>query len=210
MTVVSAFGRLALAVLTALTLAACGAPTGSPAQTLESVPYDLSAPSTSARATATPAPSRGPQVYLVRDEALLAASAVPQGGDVRDTAIRALDQLVDSPNDQDRMSGLSTALGPDVRLSLSSLSNGRATVDIRAGEQAPGAGRLPLAVGQVVLTLTSVGGVDEVVLTSDGVRIAAPLPGGALTDRPLRARDYAELIVATTPPTAGPDAPTSS
>lgn len=181
------------AVLVALALVACGAPTGSPAQTIGSVPYDLAAPSTSARPTATATPSRGSQVYLLRDEMLVPASPAPEGAGVRDTAVRALEQLVARPDDQDRTAGLSTALGPDVSLSLVDLANGRATVDIRAGEQAPGAGRLPLAVGQVVLTLTSIDGVDEVVLTSDGTPIAAPLPGGALTAQPLRAGDYAEL-----------------
>ncbi|KGN42895.1 hypothetical protein N801_11750 [Knoellia aerolata DSM 18566] len=196
-----AIATLVAALVAACSVAACGAPSGSPARTIESVPYDLTAPAPSASSTNTPGPSRGPQVFLLRDEALLAASPVPPGTDVRASARRALEQLVEGPTDRDRTAGFSTALGPEVRLSLSDLADGRATIDIRLGDQALGAGRLPLAVGQIVLTLTSVVGVDEVVLTAGGARIAAPLPGGALTDRPLRARDYAELVMPPTAPT---------
>lgn len=189
-----------VAALASILVAACGAPTGSEARPIASVPYDLTAPAPPDSSTSAPTPSRGPQVFLLRDEVLRAASPVPSGADVRASAARALEALVDGPTDQDRTSGLSTALGPEVRLSLTDLVDGRATVEIRVGEQALGAGRLPLAVGQIVLTLTSVVGVEEVVLTADGARIAAPLPGGALTDRPLRARDYVELTRAPATP----------
>lgn len=177
-------------------VSACGAPSGSAARTIESVPYDLTAPAPSSSPSGTTAPSQGPHVFLLRDDVLRPASPVTVGSDVRGTATRALEALLAGPSDQDRGAGLSTTLGPEVRLSLTDLVDGRATVEIRVGDQAVGAGRLPLAIGQIVLTLTSVDGVDEVVLAADGSRIAAPLPGGALTDRPLRARDYAALTAA--------------
>lgn len=183
-----------------LASAACGAPSGSPARTIESVPYDLTASGPPSSATSTPTPSRGPRVFLLRNDRLLAASPVPPTADVRAGATRALQQLVEGPSDSDRTAGLSTALGPEVRLSLADLTDGRATVEIQVGELALGAGRLPLAVGQIVLTLTSVVGVDEVVLTAGGARIAAPLPGGELTDRSLRASDYAELTTSASSP----------
>lgn len=184
------------ALVVALAAIACGAPSGSPARTIDSVPYDLTASAPPSSSSSTPTPSRGPRVFLLRHERLLATSAVVKTADVRAGATRALQQLVEGPSDRDRTAGLSTALGPEVRLSLSDLTDGRATVEIQVGEPALGAGRLPLAVGQIVLTLTSVVGVDDVVLTAGGARIAAPLPGGALTDRPLRASDYAELTTA--------------
>ena len=68
-------------------------------------------------------------------------------------------------------------------------------VDIRSGDLAPSPSRLPLAVGQLVLTLSSIEGIDDVALTAAGSPIQAPLPGGALTDRPLRADDYAALLL---------------
>lgn len=184
--------------LAVLALLACGAPTRSPAETIGSVPYQLSAPSSPAGPTTTPTPARGSRVYLVRDELLVRADTVADGVDARATVARALHQLADGPTEHDRTEGMSTALGPDVRLSLVNLSDGRAVVDIRAGQRAPGGSRLPLAVGQLVLTLTSVDGVDQVVLTSDGRQIAAPLPGGQLTEQPLRARDYREVVAMST------------
>lgn len=196
MTVMRRSGRaagLVGALMVAATVAGCGAPSQSPARTIESVPYDLTGSAPTQSSTSTPTPRSGPRVFLLRDEELVGASRVAAGADARETATLALRQLVEGPTDPDRTSGLSTALGPEVRLSLSDLAGGRATVDIRVGEQALRAGRLPLAVGQIVLTLTSVAGVDDVLLTTGGARIAAPLPGGALTDRPLRARDYTEL-----------------
>lgn len=189
-----------------LTVAACGAPSGSAARPIDSVPYDLTAPAASSSSSSSPALSRGPHVFLLRDEVLRPASPVSPASDVRSSAALTLEALVEGPSDQDRRAGLSTALGPEVRLSLTDIVDGRATVEIRVGEQALGASRLPLAIGQIVLTLTSVTGVDEVVLTADGSRIAAPLPGGALTDRPLRARDYVALTAAPTASRAHPRA----
>lgn len=206
MTVVDRVAQVTALLLATLAVVGCGAPTGSPAQTIAPVPYDLTVPPVPAAPTTTPTPSPGPQVFLVRDEVLVAASSVSEVGGVRGTAARALEQLVQGPADQQRTAGLSTALFAEVPLALVDLTDGLATVDIRAGEQAPGAARLPLAVGQVVLTLTSIRGIDEVLLTSDGTRIAAPLPGGALTTQPLNARDYAELTVAPTTGSAGPGA----
>ena len=186
-------------VLVVVTVTACGAPSGSPARTIGSVPYDLTATATPTSPVTRPTPTRGAQVFLVRDDTLAPASAVTGGPDTRSSASTALERLVDGPTERDRATRLSTALGPELRLSLTGLSGGRATVDVRVGEQALGAGRLPLVVGQIVLTLTSVTGVEEVLLTAKGTHIAAPLPGGALTDRPLRARDYAELLTSPTP-----------
>lgn len=208
MTRVNHGDRIVGAVLAVTTLAACGAPTHSPAEVIATVPYGLASPSASVEPAPAATPSHGSHVYLVRDNVLVPASPPPSGTDARSSAVRALGRLMEGPTEQDRTAGMSTALGPDVRLALVDLSSGRATVDIRAGEPAPGAARLPLAVGQVVLTLASVEGVQEVVLTSDGTRIAAPLPGGALTDQPLKARDYAELTVAPTPAGSRTPAPT--
>lgn len=186
--------RFVAAVLLGLgVLAGCGAPTSSPATTVGPLPYDLADPSPSVSSTATTTRTPGPQIYFVRDGVLVAASAAPDGSGPRDTAVRALSRLALGPTETERAQRLSTALGSDVALSLVDLRDGRATVAVGAGKQPPGAGQLPLAVGQLVLTLTSLPGVDEVLLSADGRPIDAPLPDGALTDRPLTARDYREL-----------------
>ncbi|MBM6402361.1 GerMN domain-containing protein [Phycicoccus sonneratiae] len=181
-------------LLVAAALAGCGAPHDTPASTIASVPYDLLAPSDAAAPSPTESATRGPFVFLVREDRLVPASPVADPGSSRDAVGQALRLLVEGPTEADRAAGRSTALGPDVQATLTSLEGGRATVDLRAGSLPTGAGRLPLAAGQLVLTLTSVPGVDDVVLTSDGSPIEAPLPGGALTDRPLTAQDYATLL----------------
>ena len=56
------------------------------------------------------------------------------------------------------------------------------------------ADRLPLAMGQLVLTVTSAPGIEAVQVRAVGDTIEVPLPGGALTDRPVTADDYAIFL----------------
>lgn len=188
------------AVLVVGTAAAggCGVPARTSAEVVTAVPYDLG------RRPSEPGPASDPpsqlpssatsKVWWVRGDALVPASAPPEAPSTPATARRSIDRLAGGPNEAERGQGLSTALGPDVRLSLAGVWQGRATVDIGSDDQASGAGQLPLAVGQLVLTLTSIPGIDEVVLTAAGEPVEAPLPGGVLTGRPLTARDYAYLV----------------
>ncbi|GIL37019.1 GerMN domain-containing protein [Phycicoccus sp. DTK01] len=188
--------RAALLLTAAVLLAGCGAPRSSPATTLESVPYDLLAPSQAPEPSPTEADRGGGRAFLVRGDALVPTSPVSPGSSTADTVRRTLARLTAGPTEDDRAAGRSSALGPDVPVSLVALSGRRAVVDIGTKDLPPGAGRLTLAVGQLVLTVTSVPGVDEVTLTSDGASVPAPLPGGALTDRPLTADDYRSLTAA--------------
>lgn len=199
-----------------LLTAACGVPRESEAQPVPVVPYGLLSPSGPAPSASASPVVRGPLVWLVRGDRLVPAEAPSAGADPATTAAALLRRLADGPSDQERADGLATAFGPGVALTLTEVIAGHAVVDIRAGDLAPSPSRLPLAVGQLVLTLASVDGIDDVSLTSDGSAIQAPLPGGALTDRPLRAEDYAALrtptasAVATTPAdtATGPASPT--
>ena len=190
----------ALVVLSlAVVLAGCGVPTSSPPEVVSAVPYDLAqaspAPSPTTRATSPV----GLKIWLVRDDALVPVTSSVASTDVSGAAAEAVERLAAGPSDEERNAGLSTALGADVQLSVTEVRDGRATVGIRSEGQTPSAGELPLAVGQVVLTLTSIAGIDDVVLTSDGTPVQAPLPGGVLTERPLDARDYAYLEATSTP-----------
>jgi hypothetical protein len=88
---------------------------------------------------------------------------------------------------------LSTAVPTGSRLTLSEISAGTAQIDFEAAS-AISAELLPSAVGQIVLTVTSVPDVDSVILLRDGAPVQAPLPGGALSSDPVLEQDYRELL----------------
>ncbi len=195
-------------VMVALVAAACGVPTQGPPVTITRVPYGLTQAEPSAPSTPAPTGTERPYVYLVRDQVLVPvkASATDLGDPARAVA-EVLAQLADGPSDADRSAGLSTALGPDTGFRLTGFDDGVARIDIAAGEQVPAPSRVPLAVAQVVLSVTSVPGVDSVLISRDGTPVELPLPGGALTAAPVTGRDYAGLVASTTAPsTSAPGA----
>ena len=192
---------LAGAALVVLAVAACGVPTTSPPTAITEVPYNLmETPAPPSPLPSTPA-TRGPFIYWVNAADQLAAiEAGTTTSDAADTVAALLTRLAQGPSDLERESGLSTALGPDVSLTVNRIEGGRADIDITIGPPGPSARRLPLAVGQIVLSLTSISGIDSVWLMSDGTPIEAPLPDGALTARPLTAQDFSALVAGQPPP----------
>lgn len=207
-------------VLTAATgLAGCGVPTGGPPQLIEAtkVPYGLAAPTPSAppTATGTPVPS-APQVYFLRKDGSLAGQGRDLPGNATASQLPALlEQLAAGPTDQEREKGLASALPPGTKLTLVSLTDGVATIEIGGEVDAPSGDGSRRAVAQLVLTATSLPGVRAVQLSRDGQPADAPLPSGALTSAPLTASDYQVLTtpsptptpVATTPAASAPSTP---
>jgi hypothetical protein len=161
------------------------------------VPYDLlrAAPD-AAQSRAPRGRTTSPHLYLLGDGNQL----VPVRTDLAAQGVAPvvdglLVQLGAGPSESQRAAGLSTALGPDVKIQLRSVTGGTAVISHDTGEQDPTASRLPLAVGQIVLTATSVQGVDRVHLVHGTRPLEVPLPGGALTSSPVSASDYAPLVV---------------
>lgn len=187
--------RMLLGAMIVATAAACGVPSDSPLVAITVVPYDLLSPASTATTRPTALPTRGPFVYLLGgDERLVPIESGAVAGEPVELLTSILSRLASGPTDEERGRGLSTALGSDVALTLHRLENGRAEIELDAGAQAMPARRLPLAVGQVVLSVTSIPGIDSVVLTNNGTPFDAPLPGGALTDHPLSAGDYQVFV----------------
>ena len=93
-----------------------------------------------------------------------------------------------------------------------SVDGNTVTIDIAVPDDASSGWESRRAVGQIVLTATSVPEVRRVRLTRDGEPVEAPLPDGELTSDPLTARDYADFLVPPTPsPTSAPSTtPTSA
>jgi hypothetical protein len=206
-------GRAVLGLLAVLAvLTGCGVPTGGEPSTIAAtdVPYGLAEPAPSPTTTPPPeAVADASRVHWITD----ADTLVPRVRDVSGTTRRArladlLEQLAAGPTGAERDEQLSTALPPEVRLSVTGLDDGTATIDLDASGAAPAGVAGRRAVAQVVLTATSVPGVDAVLLELAGEPIEAPLPDGELTDRPLTAPDYAAATAAapsetpSEPPTA--------
>jgi spore germination protein GerM len=181
-----------------LALTACGVPTGGPPEPIPAteVPAALTAPSSPAAPTETAPPAVDqPRLYFVGEGEVL----VPRGRDVTGTTLAdrlgaLLAELAAGPTPTERGDQLATALPPGVRLSVSDLTDGTATLAITGEGDSPAGRESRRAVAQLVLTATSLAGVERVLLTHDGSPVEAPLASGELTSRPLAAADYAEFL----------------
>jgi spore germination protein GerM len=198
-------GLLAALLLVTAT-AACGVPTGGDPDPIAAsdVPYGLveAVPSPSGAPT-TPVQPDQPRVYLLAEDGAL----VPQGRSLADGVLRArLDELLDDlaagPTADELTDRLSTALRPEISLTVEELSDGTATIDLGGTAEAPSGQESRRAVAQIVLTATSLPGVDAVLLNRTGQRVDAPLPSGELSARPLTADDYAPLLTASAAPSS--------
>lgn len=200
----SAAGLGALVAACAL-LAGCGAPPPDTVRPIDptAVPYALLSP---APADEQPVELDGqvkttPRLYLVdpRDRLVTVPVTVDATG-LEAVARQLLDQLDDGPTESQRQTGLASALGPGTVLSLTEITAGTARVDLALSRRDPAADRLPLATGQIVLSLTSVAGIERVQLFRDGQALEIALPGGARTTAPVTAEDYHQLVAPGQPP----------
>lgn len=192
-------GKVLVVLACVLGVAACGLPQSTPPRVLDAtaVPYDLlRADPDNAQSRIPRGRTTSPHVYLLGpgDHLVPVRTALAAQG-VASVVDGLLLRLGAGPDDAQRAAGLATALGPDVKIQLRSVSAGTAVISLDTGEQDPSASRLPLAVGQIVLTATSVQGVDRVHLVRGSRPLEVPLPGGALTSSPVSASDYAPLVV---------------
>lgn len=181
-------------------LAGCGLPSEERTQVVEdaSVPYDLlrEGEATPSGPSEDPAvPREVPVVFWLGPDELLVPSAVDVScdGSPDDVVRDVLAALAGAPSTTQRDSGLASAIPSTARLRLVRVDEGLAEVDldpVAIGD----AERLPLAVGQVVLSVTSAPGVDAVELVTSGQAVDVPLPGGALATGAVTADDYAVLL----------------
>jgi hypothetical protein len=181
-----------------LLASACGIPTGGPPETIapSDVPYGLASP-TPTSAAAPPAPPRSdePRIYLVApDDALVPRGRVVAQGTLEERLTQLLGDLAEGPSSEELDDQLTTALPPEVSLSLTAVDGDIATIDISTSEDSPSERESRRAVGQIVLTATSLPGIRGILLTRDGEPLEAPLPSGQLTSEPLTAEDYAALL----------------
>ncbi len=186
-------------------LGACGLPRSStPVQVPpDDVPYGLLA-----TPTTVPTPTLTPGVLLVPGTIYLADAdqkLVPVGVQVPDAPVAPmlqslLNRLAVGPTDRERARGLVTDLGPASTIVLRNVSGGTASIDLQSISQDPSASKLPIAVGQIVMTATSIVGVDRVVFVRAGTVLPVPGPDGSMTADALVAADYDGMMAPGQPP----------
>ena len=111
-----------------------------------------------------------------------------------------LNRLAVGPTDRERARGLVTDLGPASTIVLRNVSGGTASIDLQSNSQDPSASKLPIAVGQIVMTATSIVGVDRVVFVRGGTVLPVPGPDGSMTADALVAADYDGMMAPGQPP----------
>jgi hypothetical protein len=184
----------------AIALSGCGLPGDGHARTVDddTVPYRLLDPSAPAGGTDSGSdgdPTLSPQLFWILDSGRLDPEAVDVScAEAPSLAARdLLLALSGGPSEDARAGGLSTAIPPESELSLVEVVDGTAEVEISPASEIS-ADRLPAAVGQIVLTLTSAHDVTAVRFVDNDVPVPVPLPGGALIEEPVTAGDYSELV----------------
>lgn len=187
-------------LVSVLVVCACGLPDDGVVRVEDaSVPYRLLEPEALPRSESStieqPARAQPLLFWLDASERLVptagrATCAQPTDGQVA----RLLEGLASGPSGRERAAGRTSAWAQPTRLELVELDGTTAVVEL--DPQLPtSADRLPLAVGQIVLSATSARGVEAVSFVADGEPVQVPLPGGPLTAGPVTSADYAELVV---------------
>jgi Sporulation and spore germination len=185
---------------------ACGLPRSSTPVLVPAgdVPYGLlDGPSPSPTPTASPGtPLTAGSIFLVdTQQKLVAVDVQVAQGPIVPLLQTLLNRLAIGPSDRERARGLVTDLGPGSTILLRSVVNGVANIELQNPNQDPGPAKVPVAIGQIVLTACSVVGVDKVVFVRDGtaVPVQGP-PAGNLTPDPLVASAYADVLAPGQPP----------
>jgi len=171
-------------------LAGCGLPA-------EGAAREITPPSNAARALASRAPAivdQGPvpqTLFLVRDDRLVPVIRYVRAAPTLDGLLQ---DLVEGPTEAEGDIGLTSALlGIDVVTGID-LVDGGAVVHLAAA--LPGTGRNDevLAYAQIVCTLTTRPEVSTVSFSRGGALTGVPRADGSLSDAPLSAADYQELL----------------
>lgn len=177
----------AVALLLAMVCTGCGLPTDASPRRLEA--QELRPASTGP--TLRPG-LRSTTLYLVRDAALAPVLRRTESAGSPRTALLL---LLRGASPGESAQGLSTALDPGAVL-LDDLDTAGPLVTVPLAASPAGLGRSDevLAYAQVVATLTALPDVSAVQFVRDGRPLSVPRADGALVERPLTRRDYADLL----------------
>jgi hypothetical protein len=185
------------AALSLAVVASCGLPSGGghsvdddevPYRLLEERPDDGADPP-----SGTPAPLERVVFWTDEQDRLVPRTSSESGCPVDVQAL--LDELSAGPPQGVRDTGLGTALPPDSRLQLVAVQDDLAVIDLDTETQVS-AERLPIAVGQLVLTLAAAPRIERVSFLDDGEPVQVPDADGVLTATPVGASAYEPLVPA--------------
>lgn len=182
--------RVAAACVLAL-LTACGIPPEPTAREVQPPPgafRDLPSPVPEVRS------ENGVErltLYLVREGKLVAVQRLIEGEPTVDATLML---LLGGPTDEERASGLTSALPGTSVINQVRVMDGHAVVEITAGPEDAGRSDEVLAFGQIVCTLDSRPEITGVVFVLDGQPIGVPRGTAALSEGPLTIADYSNLI----------------
>ena len=196
---------VAIALSVAL-LSACGPSADRSARIVTDVPFGLD--QTTTTSTTTPAPTTtNPETELTNQISLYFVStnrlvSVPQNVKQDSTAQDAIDSLLGIRPEREENSYSRSAIPKNLSLTVE-VTRGLAVVDANKSlleivttlEQR-------LAIGQNVLTLTSLPGIGQVLFTVDGIPQSVPRGAGdtAKANQPVAFDDYASLLLSSAPP----------
>ncbi|WP_020387392.1 GerMN domain-containing protein [Kribbella catacumbae] len=179
-----------------LLLSNCGVPEQS--SPVRVPPADLPSPlrqggSAEPTAQASVDPAKSYLVYFVRNDRLVGLAREEAAGSAADRLDAILGSLAAGPTQSEEAAGITTALPPGLHLKVSEVRAQQAILDLSGETDGRSATDNLLIVGQIVLSVTSLPGVNQVAFVRDGSPVEALLPGGALTADPLTASDYQAL-----------------
>lgn len=113
--------------------------------------------------------------------------------------------LIEGPDPKEASSGLRSAVPSTTSILGVTLDDGMASIDLTDAFASVGGREELLAVGQLVLTVTSITDVDQLSIELNGRPIAVPLPDGALTDAPVSMPQYTSLLDCPSEATVDPE-----
>jgi len=130
-------------------------------------------------------------IYLVRDASLV---NVTRDLPAPSTLEIVFDSLLSPVTEPEQRSGLRTAIPRATEVLAIDEEGATLQVDLSQEFAAVGGEEEVLAVAQIVMTATSIEGIELVAFRLEGVPTDVPVANGALSDDPVGAEDYVSLI----------------
>ena len=183
----------AVVALVVVALASCGVPEAG-LTTIEpsELPEALRSSTTTIDATSgRSGPGGGVAVYWIRDDQLVAATT---SSGVTPELTRIVAILERGPGPADHRGAERSAVSRGDVVEDVAQDDAQVTIELDDGFAEVAGSDQVLALGQIVMTLTSIPSVGTVVFRQGGEPLDVPLPDGTLVRRPVDRADYTSLV----------------